>query len=299
MVVRARRSSPVDQRVEPRSHPTPHHVGRGLLFQMAAPSDILTHQTKADGLARRRPYCSSRGAGMIVVCPILTPQQAPDPDDLDGLAASLDHLRLWVRVRRGRRQYRQLNLHGPAPCRPFFWPPLRRSLDMRCLSIAHPRPASCVASCHRSTRQSASALPSTTKSTECKPTIESTAESKLRSESAVEGEGAGSESTMEAEATTESKPTTESTAEAASAKAASAKAASAKAASAKADCGKAVTAGVRDAEGAAAGKGRRSERRTGCRNRQGNQTNRYLVHHDAHPFFRAPQPSFRNQTGSS
>jgi hypothetical protein len=122
--------------------------------------------------------------------------------------------------------------------------------------------------------------PSATKSTECKPTIESTVEAKPRSETAVEGEGAGSESTMEAEATTES------TAEA-------------KAASAKADCGKAVTARVRDAEGAPVGKGRRSERRTGCRNRQGGQTNRYLVHHDAHPFFRAPQPSFQNQTRSS
>jgi hypothetical protein len=106
----------------------------------------------------------------------------------------------------------------------------------------------------------------------------------------VEGEGAGAEATMEAKATTESKPATESTAEA---KAAPAKAASAKAASAKADCGKAVTARVRDAEGAPAGKGRRSERRTGCRNCQGDQTNRYLVHHDAHPFFRAPQPSLR------
>jgi hypothetical protein len=126
--------------------------------------------------------------------------------------------------------------------------------------------------------------------TECKSTIETTVEAEPRSESAVEGEGAGSESTMEA------KPTTESTAEA---KAASAKASPAKAASAKADCGNAVIARVRDAEGAPAGKGRRSERRTGCRNRQGGQTNRYLVHHDAHPFFRAPQPSFQNQTGRS
>jgi hypothetical protein len=123
----------------------------------------------------------------------------------------------------------------------------------------------------------------------------SATEAKPRSETAVEREGAGSESTMEA------KPATESTAEAKATptKAASAKATSAKAASAKDDCGKVVTTSVRDTEGASAGKGRGTERRTGCRNRQGGQTNRYLVHHDAHPFFGAPQPSFQNQTGSS
>ena len=122
---------------------------------------------------------------------------------------------------------------------------------------------------------------------ECKATTEA----KPTSETAIEGEGAGSESMMECKATTEAKPTSETATEA--------KAASAKAASAKADCGKAVATRVRDTERAPAGKGRRSERRTGCRNRQGGQTNRYLVHHDAHPFLRAPQPSFENQTGNS
>jgi hypothetical protein len=119
----------------------------------------------------------------------------------------------------------------------------------------------------------------------------SATEAKPRSETAVEREGAGSESTMEAKPATESKATPT--------KAASAKATSAKASSAKADCGKVVTTRVRDTEGASAGKGRGTERRTGCRNRQGGQTNRYLVHHDAHRFFGAPQPSFQNQTGSS
>ena len=124
--------------------------------------------------------------------------------------------------------------------------------------------------------------------TECKPTTESTVEAKPRSETAMEGEGAGSESTveeakprsetaMEAKATTESNPTTESTVEA--------NATSAKTAPAEADCGKAVTARVRDTEASRAGNGRRSQRRAGCRNRQGSQTNRYLVHHDARSFF--------------
>ena len=135
----------------------------------------------------------------------------------------------------------------------------------------------------------ASTLPSTTKSTEGKARSESTMEgkaateakptmeAKARSESTTEGEGARSESTMEAKATAEAKPTMETKAastkatstKAASAKAASAKATSAKAAPAKADCSKAVTARVRDTEGAPAGKGRRSQRRTGCRNRYG------------------------------
>ena len=88
---------------------------------------------------------------------------------------------------------------------------------------------------------------------------ESTVEAKPRSEPTMEGEGAGSESTVEAKATTESKT-----------------------ASAEADCGKAVTARVRDTEGAPAGKGRRSQRRTGCRNRHGGQTDCYLADHDAH-----------------
>jgi hypothetical protein len=123
-----------------------------------------------------------------------------------------------------------------------------------------------------------------------------TTESKPRPETAMEGEGAGPESTMEAKATTESKPATEPTAEA---KATPTKATPTKAASAEADCGKVVTARVRNTEGASTGKGRGTECRTGCRNRQGGQTNRYLVHHDAHPFFGAPQPSFQNQTGSS
>jgi hypothetical protein len=127
-----------------------------------------------------------------------------------------------------------------------------------------------------------------------------TTEAKPRSETAVEGEGAGSETAMEAEPTTESTAEAKATpAEATPAEAASAKASSAEAASAKADCGEVVTARVRDTEGASAGKGRGTERRTGCRNRQCGQTNHYLVHHDAHPFFGAPQPSFQNQTGSS
>src|SRR5258708_4164996 len=130
--------------------------------------------------------------------------------------------------------------------------------------------------------------------TEAKPTSETAMEAKARSETAMEGEGAGSESTMEGKATTEAKPTAETAMEAkaasakaastkaAPAKAASAKAASAKAAPAQADCGKAVIARLRDTEGAPAGKGRRSQRRTGCRNRHGGQTNCYLAHHDAH-----------------
>src|SRR5262249_23590110 len=122
-------------------------------------------------------------------------------------------------------------------------------------------------------------LPSTTKSTEAKPATESTMEAKARSETAMEGEGAGSESTMEA-------------------KAASAKAARAKAAPAEADCGQAVIARVRDTEGASAGKGRRSQRRTGCRNRHGGQTNCYLAHHDAHSITLST-PAFVNQTQRS
>jgi hypothetical protein len=110
---------------------------------------------------------------------------------------------------------------------------------------------------------------------EAKATMEgkATTEAKARSETTMEGEGAGSESTMEA------KPTSETAMEA---KAASAKAAPAKATPAEADCGIAVVARVRDTEGAPAGKGRRSQRRTGCRNRHGGQTNCYPAHHDAH-----------------
>jgi hypothetical protein len=118
---------------------------------------------------------------------------------------------------------------------------------------------------------------------------ESTVEAKPRSESTVECEGAGSESTVEA------KPRSESTMECESAGSEStveAKAAPAKAAPAEADCGKAITARVRDTEGARAGKGRRSQRRTGCRNHPGGQSSHYLAHHDAHSFVRrdAPQP---------
>jgi hypothetical protein len=80
--------------------------------------------------------------------------------------------------------------------------------------------------------------------------------------------------------------------------AAEAKAASAKAAPAKADCGIAVIARVRDTEGAPAGKGRRSQSSTGCRNRHGGQTNCYPAHHDAHSKLSAPQP-FVNQTQRS
>jgi len=169
-------------------------------------------------------------------------------------------------------------------------------------------------------------LPSTTKSTEAKPATESTVEAKAtmegkattetameakaRSETAMEGEGAGSESTMEGKATTEAKPTSETAmeAKAASAKAASAKAtpaeaapgkaASAKATPAEADCGKAVIARVHDTEGAPAGKGRRSQRRTGCRNRHGGQTDCYLAHHDAHSITLST-PAFVNQTQRS
>jgi hypothetical protein len=119
----------------------------------------------------------------------------------------------------------------------------------------------------------ASTLPSTTKSTEAKARSESTMEGEgVGSESTTEGKGARSESTMEAKATAEAKPTMETKAastKATSTKATSTKAASAKAAPAKADCSKAVTARVRDTEGAPAGKGRRSQRRTGCRNRYG------------------------------
>jgi len=133
---------------------------------------------------------------------------------------------------------------------------------------------------------------------EAKATTESepTVEAKPGAETAIEGEGAGSESTMEAKATTESEPTVE--AKAASAKAASAEAAPAKAAPAEADCGKAVIARVRDTEGAPAGKGRRSQRRTGCRNRHGGQTNCYLAHHDAHSITLST-PAFVNQTQRS
>ena len=87
------------------------------------------------------------------------------------------------------------------------------------------------------------------------------------SETTVECESAGSESTVEAEA------------------------APAKAAPAEADCGKAVTARVRDTEGARAGKGRRSQRRTGCRNHHGGQSSHYLAHHDAHSFVGETHPS--------
>ncbi len=139
---------------------------------------------------------------------------------------------------------------------------------------------------------------------------ESTMEAKARSETAMEGKGAGSESTVEAKArsetamegkaTTEAKPTSETAleAKAASAKAARAKAARAKAAPAEADCGQAVIARVRDTEGASAGKGRRSQRRTGCRNRHGGQTNCYLAHHDAHSITLST-PAFVNQTQRS
>src|SRR5258707_15427617 len=138
---------------------------------------------------------------------------------------------------------------------------------------------------------------------EAKATTESepTVEAKPRSETAIEGEGAGSETTMEAKATTESEPTVEAkaaSAKAASAKAASAEAAPAKAAPAEADCGKAVIARVRDTEGAPAGKGRRSQRRTGCRNRHGGQTDCYLAHHDAHSITLST-PAFVNQTQRS
>src|SRR6266404_2830954 len=146
--------------------------------------------------------------------------------------------------------------------------------------------------------------------TEAKPTSETAMEAKARSETAMEGEGAGSESTMEGKATTEANPTSETAmeAKAASAKAASAKAtpaeaapakaASAKAAPAEADCGKAVIARVHNTTGAPAGKGRRSQRRTGCHNRHGGQTNCYLAHHDAHSITLST-PAFVNQTQRS
>jgi hypothetical protein len=144
-------------------------------------------------------------------------------------------------------------------------------------------------------------LPSTTKSTEAKPATESTVEAKPRSEATMEGEGARAEATMEGKTTTEAKPRSEATMEGegarseatmegkttteaklASETAMEAEATSAKAAPAEADGGKAVIARVHDTEGAAAGKGRRSQRRTGCRNRHGGQTDCYPAHHDAH-----------------
>jgi hypothetical protein len=53
----------------------------------------------------------------------------PDLDDLDGLAASLDHLRLWSELEEAgdssggnyrRRVARQLNQQGPAFAGPYF-----------------------------------------------------------------------------------------------------------------------------------------------------------------------------------
>jgi len=107
---------------------------------------------------------------------------------------------------------------------------------------------------------------------------------------------------MESECASSAKTTTESecasSAKAATAKAASAEAASAKAASAKADFVNVVASMANrlcDTEGTPAGKGRRSQSRTGCRNRQGRQTNRNLPHHDAH-LRCSEHPSLSNQT---
>jgi hypothetical protein len=124
------------------------------------------------------------------------------------------------------------------------------------------------------------AKPRSESTVEGKPTTKSTMEAKPRSESTVEGKPT-TKSTMEA------KPRPESTVEG--------KAASAKAAPAEADCGKGVTARIRDTESASAGKGRRSQRRTGCRNRHGDQANSYFAHHGAQ--LQIPStPAFRNQT---
>src|SRR5712675_2365074 len=45
-----------------------------------------------------------------------------------------------------------------------------------------------------------------------------------------------------------------------------------------------------------AGKGGRTQRRAGCGDRRGGQSNRYLVHHDAAPFVGRCTPAFPNQT---
>jgi hypothetical protein len=50
----------------------------------------------------------------------------------------------------------------------------------------------------------------------------------------------------------------------------------------------AIANGLSDTERTPAGKGRRSQSRTCCRNRQSRQTNRYLAHDDVH--CSAPQP---------
>src|SRR5258707_3536099 len=45
-----------------------------------------------------------------------------------------------------------------------------------------------------------------------------------------------------------------------------------------------------------AGKGGRTQRRAGCGDRRGGQSNRYLVHHDAPPFVRRCAPAVTNET---
>jgi hypothetical protein len=55
----------------------------------------------------------------------------------------------------------------------------------------------------------------------------------------------------------------------------------------------AMANGLYDIERTPAGKGRRCQSRTCCRNRQSRQTNRYLAHDDAHC---SDHPAFENQT---
>jgi hypothetical protein len=107
---------------------------------------------------------------------------------------------------------------------------------------------------------------------------ESTAEAKLSTESAV----SESASAAEAELTTEST-VSESTAEAAPA---------------EADCGEAVAARVRGTEGAPTGKGGSAQRQGACDKSRGGQTNRYLVHHDAHSTALST-PAFRSEPSGS
>jgi len=73
-----------------------------------------------------------------------------------------------------------------------------------------------------------------------------------------------------------------------------AEAAPAEAASAKADH---VNVGPTSAvTPTSAENGRRTQRRAGCGDRRGGQTNRYLAHHDAAPFVGRCTPAFPNQT---
>jgi len=93
---------------------------------------------------------------------------------------------------------------------------------------------------------------------------------------AVEPEAAVAKFTSEPEATVAEFTAAEPEAAVAKFTAAESTKAPAKAASAKVRPTKAVT------EATSAAKGRRTQRRAGCGDRRGDQTNRYLAHHDAH-----------------